>query len=71
MFTTTLQTKYNQLRNKVRSATRHDFKAYVDSITNDLHQGQKAFWNWVHKLRCCRNPIPPIYHENKVVIDDS
>ena len=29
VFTTTLQEKYNHLRNKVRSATRHDFKAYM------------------------------------------
>ena len=71
VFTTTLQEKYNHLRNKVRSATRFDFKAYVDSVTEDLRHNQKTFWNWINKLRRCHNPIPPIYHSNESVTDDS
>ena len=45
------------MRNKVRSATRYDFKAYVDFVIEDLCHDQKPFWNWINKLRCCRNPI--------------
>ena len=71
VFTTTLQEKYNHLCNKVRSVTRYDFKAYVDSVTEDLCHYQRTLWNWINKLRCCRNPIPPIYHNNKPVTDDS
>ena len=71
MFTPFRQAKYNQLRNKVRSATRFDFKAYVDSVTENLHRGQKVFWNWISKIRSCRNPIPPIHHDGDVVINDS
>ena len=70
IFTPTIQAKYNHLRNKVRSATRLDFKTYADSITNNLYHGQKAFWNWINKFRCCRFPIPSLHHDGEVITDD-
>ena len=70
MLTPSLQAKYKLLRNKVRSATRLDFQTYADSITNNLHRGQKAFWNWINKFRSCRTPIPSIHHHDGVVSDD-
>jgi len=67
MFTSSLQTKYKLLHNKVRSATRLDFQTNADSITNN---SQKAFWNWINKFRFCQSPIPPMHHHDGVVLDD-
>jgi len=44
-FSSSRQHQYNQLRNKVRVATRFDFKVFVDSITEGFHQSSKPFWN--------------------------
>ena len=71
LFSPARQTQYNRLRNKVRAATRFDFMTYVDSITKDLHHRQKVFWSWINKIRACRNPIPPINHNDQVVTSDS
>ena len=65
------QQQYNQLRNKVRAATRFDFKVFVDSITEKLHQSSKPFWNWINKIRACHNPIPAINDKDQVVTSDS
>ena len=37
LFSSSHQALYGSLSNKVYAATRFDFKAYVDSVTKDLH----------------------------------
>ena len=71
LFSLLRQALYVSLHNKVRAATRFDFKAYVDSVTEDLLHRQKAFWKWINKLRACHNPIPPINHKDQIVTCDS
>ena len=39
--------------------------------TLDLYHKQKIFWNWINKIRGCRNPIPPINHKDQTVTCDS
>jgi len=70
-FSSSHQHQYNQLRNKVRAATRFDFKVFVDPITEGLHQSSKPFWNWINKIRACRNPLPTINHKNQVITSDT
>ena len=53
------------------AATRFDFKAFVDLITDCLHQRTKPFWNWINKIRACRNPILAINYKDQVVTSDS
>jgi len=62
------QHQYNQLRNKVRATTIFDF---IDSITEGLHQSPKLFWNWINKIRVCRNPLPAINHKDQVITSDT
>ena len=40
---------------------------YIDSIANNLHHSQKAFWNWINKFRSL---IPSIHDDDGVVSDD-
>ena len=70
-FSSSRQHQYNQLRNKVRAATRFDFKVFVHSITEGLHQNSKPFWNWINKIRACRNPLPAINHKDQVITSDT
>ena len=70
-FSFSCQHQYSQLRNKVRAATRFDFKAFVDSITEGLYQSSKPFWNQVNKIRACRNPLPTINHKDQVITSDT
>lgn len=67
----TLWPRYKQLRNKVRSMTRKDYRNYVDTITSRLHHSEKPFWSWINKLKACRSPIPPLLHDDNVITSDS
>ena len=54
----------------MHAATRFDFKAFVDLITDCfLHQRTKPFWS--NKIRACRNPILAINYKDQVVTSDS
>ena len=70
LFSPIRQAQYNHLRNKVRAATRFDFRTYVNSVTEDLYHKQKVFWSWINRIRACCNPIPPINHKDQVVTSD-
>ena len=59
---------YNHLCNKVCAATRFNFKAYVDSVTDDC---QKVSWSCMNKIRAFRNPIPAVSHNDEVITSDS
>ena len=42
LFSPSCQALYVSLHNKVCAATRFNFKAYVDSVTEDLHHRQQV-----------------------------
>ena len=68
--TASYSAKYKNLRNQVRSATRNDYLNHLDSITKNLYCSQKPFWNWIHKIKSCRHPIPSIIHNSELISSD-
>ena len=66
-------TKYKCLCNQVWSATRKDYCAYLESITNDLCHNQKHFWNLINQVKSCSDlrPIPTIHHSSDFISSDS
>ena len=48
--------------------TRRD--KYVESITSNLNDTQKPFWNWINKMKACLSPIPSFVHNSDIIIAD-
>ena len=54
-------------RLNLRSTTREDHKVYLEELTNNLQNDQRAFWRWLKNTRSGNSSIPSLNYLNKVL----
>ena len=66
-----LMAKYKAISNLVCSQTRKDTVARVANLSKSYFANSKKFWNFLNSINWRHHPIPPLKHNDSLVLDDS